>query len=229
MGIGEHQQKSDDKAELEGCLTPLTNRDPEKAADIPKQGIWQKLRSHTVPLLYVIVGAAISVIVIIILAAHLSVRTSTGSDKYTAYPEKLPGEKHETKVEDFRCTDDWILFEGKCLFFSSQLEPWTDSLNFCKARNSSLAIFDNVKETNFFIETRFKSNYWIGLSRAQNDSGWIGTDEKYYSETRFTIHRNQPYQGEPENVYLNGDGFKSENGNYPKKCICSKRFSSYPP
>lgn len=229
MGIGEHQQKTEVKAELEGCLTPLTNKDPEKAANNTKEGIWQKLRSPRVPLLYVIVGAAISVTVIIILTALLSGRAPTGSDKYTACPEKLPGEKHETKVEAFRCTDDWILFEGKCLFFSSQLEIWTDSLNFCKARNSSLAIFDNVKETNFFIETRFKSNYWIGLSRAQNDSGWIGTDEKYYSETRFTINRNRPYQGEPENVYLNGDGFKSENGNYPKKCICSKRFSSYPP
>ncbi|XP_073451681.1 C-type lectin domain family 2 member F-like isoform X1 [Aquarana catesbeiana] len=253
MGIREHEQKSDIKAELEGYSTPFTNRylekaedyheqgystpftdidremcadnhgsstpftyrDPEMCADNHDQGIWQKLRSHTVPSLCVIVGAAISVTVIIILAALLSVRGDT------------PERKVVNSSTDVQCKDGWILYEGKCYYISVQRDTWTNSQNFCKSHNSSLAIIDNEKELNFLNLLKF-NKYWIGLSRTQDDSGWVWTDGTLHSETLFNIYRIPAVSGESENVFLNGDGFRSHSGRYLNKYICSKSFLGHP-
>lgn len=197
-----------------GSSTPFTYRDPEMCADNHDQGIWQKLRSHTVPLLYVIVGAA-TLVIVIILAALLSVRGDT------------PERKVVNGSTDVQCMDDWILYRGKCYYFSDKIDTWTDSQNFCNLNNSSLAIIDNEKELNFL--NLLKSNYWIGLSRTQDDSGWVWTNGTFYSETLFNIYRKPTVPGESENVFLSGHGFRSESGRYLKKYICRKSFLGHPP
>ncbi|XP_040217240.1 C-type lectin domain family 2 member F-like [Rana temporaria] len=222
MGFGKHQPKSDDQAEEKEHLTPLTDSDSEKTADNPKEhmkkhkGTWQKLKSPRVPRLYVLIGSALSVTLITIFIALLFVR------------EKTP----ETRVVEspicVQCEDDWILYRGKCYYLSDQIDTWTDSQDFCKSHNSSLAIIDNEKEKNFFNLLN-SNNYWIGLSRTQDDSGWVWTDGTFYSETIFYIGRRPIEPGESENVYLNGEGFKSDSGRYPRKWICSKSFLGHSP
>ncbi|XP_040217243.1 C-type lectin domain family 2 member D-like [Rana temporaria] len=231
MRIGERQPESDAKAAEEGCLAPLTNKDSEKSADNPKEGFWQKLRSSTVTLRYVVVGAPILVtviIILIILTARSSVRASAESDEVLTFLEKSTGETTETKVVEVRCEDDWILYRGKFYYISDQIATWTDSQNFCKSHDSSLAIIHNAKEKNF-LNLLNSNNYWIGLSRTQDDSGWVWNDGTFYSKTIFDIHRRPVSPGESENVYLNGDGFKSDSGRYPKKWICSKSFLGHSP
>ncbi|PIO15840.1 hypothetical protein AB205_0058590 [Aquarana catesbeiana] len=123
--------------------------------------------------------------------------------------------------------DDWVLYRGKCYHFSDQSATWNNSQNFCESHNSSLAIIDNEKEMNFF--NLLKSNYWIGLSRTQDDSGWVWTNGTLHSETIFNIVRQKLNRGEAEHVYQNDKGFKSDSGRYKKKWICSKRFSNHSP
>ncbi|XP_040217238.1 C-type lectin domain family 2 member F-like [Rana temporaria] len=181
-----------------------------------EEGIWQKLRSSTVPSLYVVIGAAILVILIIFLAALLCVR----------------GEKPQTEVVAVpiyvKCEDDWISYRGKCYYISDKIATWTDSQNFCKLHDSSLAIIDNEKEMNF-LNLLKSNNLWIGLSRTQDDSDWVWTDGTFFSETTFDIHRKPTAPDDSEHVFLNGDGFKSDSGRYPKKWICSKSFLGHPP
>ncbi|XP_073451668.1 C-type lectin domain family 2 member D2-like [Aquarana catesbeiana] len=207
-----------------------------------EEGIWQKLRSSTVPLLYAIIGAAILVTVIIILAALLAVRgiwqklrSPRNPSLYVIIaailvtviiiiliifiPSALRGAEKTPETKEAQCMDDWILYRGKCYYFSVQRDTWTDSQNFCKSHNSSLAIIDNEKELNFLNLIKY-NNYWIGLSRTQDDSGWVWTDGTFYSETIFYIYRKPTIPGDTEHVYLNGEGFRSESGRYPKKWIC---------
>ncbi|PIO26721.1 hypothetical protein AB205_0156240 [Aquarana catesbeiana] len=119
---------------------------------------------------------------------------------------------------DVRCMEGWYLIEGKCYFFSNHRDTWNNSKNFCKSHNSSLAIIDNEKEKTFL--SLQGSNYWIGLSRAQDNSGWVWTDGTPYSETLFNIFRHPTISSESEHVYLDSECFKSANGKQPMKCIC---------
>ncbi|XP_040190613.1 C-type lectin domain family 2 member D2-like [Rana temporaria] len=180
-------------------------------ADNPKQGIWQKLKSFKVPLLYVLIGAPIFLIIV---CAIYAITALTGKD-----PAFLA---ISTGAE---CKDDWFLYRGKCYYTSDRPDTWTDSQNFCKSHNSSLAIIDNEREMNF-LNLLNSNNYWIGLSRTQDDSGWVWTNGTFYSGTLFNITRKPTASNETEHVYLNGKGFHSHSGRYAIKYICSKSVRS---
>ncbi|XP_077311748.1 natural killer cells antigen CD94-like isoform X1 [Lithobates pipiens] len=184
MGIVKHSGDPKDKTLEEGYLNPLTGKSQEKTANKSK-GFCEKLRTSTVPLVFVLVGATILVTVILILSS-LSVRTSTQSDKDLQSLEISTGKTLEAKVVEgptcVQCMEDWVLYRGTCYYFSDQSDTWNNSQNFCKSQNSSLAIICNEKELKFL--NLLKSNkYWIGLSRTQDNSGWVWTDGTLHSET----------------------------------------------
>ncbi|XP_077311756.1 C-type lectin domain family 2 member H-like [Lithobates pipiens] len=232
MGIVKHSGESKDIVIEEGCLNRLTNKDTENGECNHKQDlrkrIWQKQTSVRLLVLPVLVGVLL--IVIITLAVLLSLRDCR-NDKDPAYTERSPEETPETIVLKGStaavCMDDWVLYGGKCYYFSDKLDTWNNSQNFCKSHNSSLAIIHNEKERNIF--NLLKSNYWIGLSRTQDDSGWVWTDGTFHSEVKFKIVRAKLDPGEAEHVYQNDKGFKSDSGIYKKKWICSNRFSNHSP
>ncbi|XP_077311755.1 C-type lectin domain family 2 member H-like [Lithobates pipiens] len=252
MEFANHSGEPKDKALEEGCLNPLTNKDTKNGERNHKQdlkklvGIWQKQKSVRVLVLRVLVGVLL--IVIITLAVLLSLRACR-NDKDPAYTERSPEETPETKVVEgstaAQCMDDWVLYRGTCYYFSNKTDTWNNSQNFCKSHDSSLAIIHNKKELNYI--NLLKSNYWIGLSRTQDDSGWVWTDGTFHSEikdlnsakrlsspkqirmNRFKIVRTKLDPGEAEHVYYNDEGFKSDSGRYKKKWICSNRFSNHSP
>ncbi|XP_073451669.1 C-type lectin domain family 2 member E-like isoform X1 [Aquarana catesbeiana] len=182
----------------------ISKTKPEILQDLSRYGT-KKHISESV--LYIILTFAL--INIVIVAALWTVYSARGKA-----PERIY----------VQCMDDWVLYRGKCYYFSDQIHTWKNSQNFCKSNNSSLAIIDNEKEMKF-LNLLSTNKYWIGLSRAKNDSGWVGTDGTFYSETISYITRLAD-PGESEHVYLNGEGFKSGSGRYPKKWICSKRLIS---
>ncbi|XP_077311749.1 NKG2-D type II integral membrane protein-like isoform X2 [Lithobates pipiens] len=168
MGIVKHSGDPKDKTLEEGYLNPLTGKSQEKTANKSK-GFCEKLRTSTVPLVFVLVGATILVTVILILSS-LSVRSKTLEAKVVEGPTCV------------QCMEDWVLYRGTCYYFSDQSDTWNNSQNFCKSQNSSLAIICNEKELKFL--NLLKSNkYWIGLSRTQDNSGWVWTDGTLHSET----------------------------------------------
>ncbi|XP_073451672.1 C-type lectin domain family 2 member A-like isoform X2 [Aquarana catesbeiana] len=188
---------------MKGSLNHLTDKYYKKPAYHNTQEMWQKPWSTRRCVLLVywfwIVVSFVLVLVVV-----------------------FPKEKAPERI-NVQCMDDWVLYRGKCYYFSDKLDTWMNSQNFCKSHNSSLAIIDNEKEMKF-LNLLSTNKYWIGLSRAKNDSGWVGTDGTFYSKTISVITRNIPDPGESEHVYLNGEGFKSGSGKYPKKWICSKRL-----
>lgn len=228
MWIGESQHDSQKKTLKEGCLAPLTNRDPETRADNPKQGQPQKLRSATVPLFYVLVGAAILVTLIIILAALYGTalrgndKDPTSLERSTAEVLLMPTQKLVTIY--IQCENGWILYRGKCYYLSDNLDTWTNSQKFCQLHNSSLATIDNGVEYKMLNRIKGGSNHWIGLSRTGDNSGWVWTNGTPYLENLFKIDSLFLDPSELACAFLNHDGVKSGSEKNVKRWICSKHL-----
>ncbi|XP_040217254.1 C-type lectin domain family 2 member F-like [Rana temporaria] len=221
-----------DKQEIS---TPLTKGDPEKAAYNDKQGfpisftngvtekaacyniqgIWQKLWSikvRLVPFLIIAIILAISIPVVAVVAYRSGETATTGK------------EKPIFKDRYAECMANWTHYKDKCYFFSKDDNTWDNSQNFCQVRNSSLVIIDSEKELSVINHHRCNDNYWIGLSRTQDNSGWVWTNKTLYSETFFNITRLKISSGHSEHVFLNHDDVKSGSGEELYKWICYKKL-----
>nr|XP_020671467.1 C-type lectin domain family 2 member D-like [Pogona vitticeps] len=71
------------------------------------------------------------------------------------------------------CPPLWIMFEGKCYYFSKEGKNWTSSQTFCSSYGASLARI-TTNEKDFIMWLKGKTPYWIGLGRDRDQSWkWI--------------------------------------------------------
>ncbi|XP_039598345.1 CD209 antigen-like protein B, partial [Polypterus senegalus] len=79
------------------------------------------------------------------------------------------------------CPNDWVLFNSKCYFFSTDKLTWQQSQKQCKKIRGNLVIVENELEQTF-LNNRINTNecedkvYWIGLNdqKTEGEFVWVG-------------------------------------------------------
>nr|XP_008119898.1 PREDICTED: C-type lectin domain family 7 member A isoform X1 [Anolis carolinensis] len=74
------------------------------------------------------------------------------------------------------CPENWILYQGKCLLFSTEKKSWTESKESCDAHSSRLLITRSWQPGQLAGLLRNRE-YWIGLRKTQEEKtrSWIWT------------------------------------------------------
>nr|XP_028575576.1 C-type lectin domain family 2 member D-like [Podarcis muralis] len=111
------------------------------------------------------------------------------------------------------CPAGWIVYEGKCYFFSEEEKNWTSAQSFCISQGSSLAEIQCEHEKVFMFRFKGEADHWIGLQKDFNDT-WIWADGSEYSNTLVV-------KGSENCAYLSKKFVIPSHCNIPKKWICS--------
>nr|XP_028573403.1 C-type lectin domain family 2 member B-like [Podarcis muralis] len=111
------------------------------------------------------------------------------------------------------CPAGWIVYEGKCYFFSEEERNWTSAQRFCISQGSSLATIQSELEKVFMLRFKGEADHWIGLRKDFNDT-WIWADGSEYSNTLVV-------KGSENCAYLSKEFAIASRCHIPIKWICS--------
>ncbi|XP_067320829.1 C-type lectin domain family 2 member B-like [Anolis sagrei] len=117
-----------------------------------------------------------------------------------------------TRVAKDWCPEDWILYQGKCLFFSTETRNWERSQVACEALSSRLLITRSWQAGQ--LQGLLASNYyWIGL-RKWFTQPWTWVDGSRYHGKELASYDTC--------AYLNNGETKVYGCSYPLAYICEK-------
>ncbi|XP_069347050.1 killer cell lectin-like receptor subfamily F member 2 isoform X1 [Eulemur rufifrons] len=75
------------------------------------------------------------------------------------------------------CPSEWLKYQGKCYWFSTEMKTWSDSYVYCLERKSHLLIIQDQSEMAFIQKNLKQSNYlWIGLNVTSMNKTWTWVD-----------------------------------------------------
>ncbi|XP_060124831.1 C-type lectin domain family 5 member A isoform X2 [Zootoca vivipara] len=74
------------------------------------------------------------------------------------------------------CPIRWVLYAGKCYFFSAQEKTWDESQENCAQSNSHLAVVNNKAELMFLLNRTNHLEYFIGLTQQGSKGPWRWID-----------------------------------------------------
>ncbi|XP_077781386.1 uncharacterized protein LOC114591959 [Podarcis muralis] len=111
------------------------------------------------------------------------------------------------------CPAGWIVYGGKCYFFSEEERNWASAQSFCISQGSSLAKIQNELEKVFMLRFKGEADHWIGLRKDFNDT-WIWADRSEYSNTLVV-------KGSENCAYLSKEFAIASRCHIPIKWICS--------
>ncbi|XP_039738633.1 C-type lectin domain family 17, member A [Pteropus medius] len=75
------------------------------------------------------------------------------------------------------CPEGWLLFEGKCYYFSTSTKSWDEARKFCQENYSHLVIISSIAEQNFVSKAhRSPRVHWLGLSDRDHEGEWKWLD-----------------------------------------------------
>ncbi|CAI5767980.1 Hypothetical predicted protein [Podarcis lilfordi] len=111
------------------------------------------------------------------------------------------------------CPAPWIVYGGKCYFFSEEERNWTSAQSFCSSQGSSLAAIQSELEKVFMLRFKGEADHWIGLRKDFNDT-WIWADGSEYSN-RLVV------KGSKNCAYLSKEFVIASRCHIPIKWICS--------
>uniref|UniRef100_A0A8C8YP72 Killer cell lectin like receptor F1 n=1 Tax=Prolemur simus TaxID=1328070 RepID=A0A8C8YP72_PROSS len=75
------------------------------------------------------------------------------------------------------CPSEWLKYQGKCYWFSTEMKTWSDSYVYCLGRKSHLLIIQDQSEMAFIQKNLKQSNYvWIGLNITSMKKTWTWVD-----------------------------------------------------
>ncbi|XP_010280823.1 PREDICTED: C-type lectin domain family 2 member D-like [Phaethon lepturus] len=115
----------------------------------------------------------------------------------------------------FRCPFDWIGYRGKCYYFLDAEGNWTSSQDNCSALGASLAMLDSVEDLSFAMRYKGISEYWIGLSREDEEQPWKWVNDSHLAH-RFQIRSGGLC------AYLNDSGLSSSRCSTERSWVCNK-------
>ncbi|CAI5796781.1 C-type lectin domain-containing protein [Podarcis lilfordi] len=78
------------------------------------------------------------------------------------------------------CPIRWVLYAGKCYFFSAEEKTWNDSQEDCAQSNAHLAVVNNKAELMFLFNRTNHFEYFIGLTQQGSKGLWRWIDNRAY-------------------------------------------------
>uniref|UniRef100_A0A670K0U1 C-type lectin domain-containing protein n=1 Tax=Podarcis muralis TaxID=64176 RepID=A0A670K0U1_PODMU len=78
------------------------------------------------------------------------------------------------------CPIRWVLYAGKCYFFSAEEKTWNDSQEDCAQSNAYLAVVNNKAELMFLFNRTNHFEYFIGLTQQGSKGLWRWIDNRAY-------------------------------------------------
>ncbi|XP_005312724.2 C-type lectin domain family 2 member D-like [Chrysemys picta bellii] len=70
------------------------------------------------------------------------------------------------------CPNGWVVFQGKCYYFSETEGNWTYSRSNCSSLGAFLAGIDTQQDMDFMLRYRDPRDHWFGLQREQDLRPW---------------------------------------------------------
>ncbi|XP_008695697.1 early activation antigen CD69 [Ursus maritimus] len=125
------------------------------------------------------------------------------------YISPLPSNSHVSS-----CSDDWIGYQRKCYFISTEKKGWTLAQNFCYEQGATLAFIDSEKDMSFLKQYVGTTNHWIGL-KTEDGQTWKWSNGKEFNNW-FNL------TGSENCAFLNSTGVSSTACGKNLSSICSK-------
>ncbi|NXM70293.1 CLC2H protein, partial [Serilophus lunatus] len=116
----------------------------------------------------------------------------------------------------FQCPFDWIMYRGKCYYFSeAERRNWTSSQDNCSALGASLAMLDSMEDLSFLMRYKGTSEHWIGLLREDEQRQWQWVNHSVLSHL-FRV------RGDGLCAYLDDNGLSSSHCSTERSWVCNK-------
>ncbi|XP_054974420.1 early activation antigen CD69 [Sorex araneus] len=112
------------------------------------------------------------------------------------------------------CSDDWIGYQRKCYFISTEKKNWTSAQNECSKHGATLAYVDSEKDMMFLMRYVSRTKHWIGLKKEGNQT-WRWANGREF-------HNWFSLSGSENCVFLNGTEVSSTECEKRLHWICNK-------
>ncbi|XP_006875540.1 PREDICTED: killer cell lectin-like receptor subfamily F member 2 [Chrysochloris asiatica] len=108
------------------------------------------------------------------------------TDKNTDFPQKV--NTSSLTGNNYKCSSDWLLNQGKCYWFSTSFKTWKESQHDCEKLQAHLLVIHDLKEL-IFIQNTIKPGHlgWIGLHITSEGNLWTWIDEHFLDPQLFLV------------------------------------------
>ncbi|XP_077052230.1 immune-related, lectin-like receptor 4 isoform X2 [Siphateles boraxobius] len=112
------------------------------------------------------------------------------NENFTAFSAVLQDMHHwkhnlSKALDDSACPKDWEYHAGKCYYFSTNTLDWNKSRDTCISDGGHLVIINSKDEQEFLmsiIKTKYKKQFWIGLTDEKKEGQWLWVDNTQLSQ-----------------------------------------------
>ncbi|MGH0115075.1 UNVERIFIED_CONTAM: hypothetical protein FKN15_070595 [Acipenser sinensis] len=118
--------------------------------------------------------------------SELEKNYSNISEKYSALDQYCPITDTSSKERVCEaCPQNWVLFNGKCYYFSTDRMNWNSSRDNCTSMGGHLVIIESEAEQEFIHSQtgRIRDFFWIGLSDEVTEGEFLWVDNTPPSTT----------------------------------------------
>nr|QNH72454.1 toxin candidate TRINITY_DN20653_c5_g3_i1.p1 [Ceriantheomorphe brasiliensis] len=93
------------------------------------------------------------------------------------------------QVSGAGCPCGWVLYDGKCYYFSTEKKSWDDARQMCLEQHGDLASI-NTAQQQAFIDNQLKClnndiKFWIGANDKANEGTFVWSDGSTMSYTNW--------------------------------------------
>ncbi|XP_040828140.1 early activation antigen CD69 [Ochotona curzoniae] len=112
------------------------------------------------------------------------------------------------------CSDDWVGYQRKCYYFSTETHSWPLAHNSCSRLGATLAVVDSAKDMIFLKRYAGRTDHWTGLKKEAGQS-WKWPNGKEFNNW-FNL------TGSENCAFLNSTSIGSAECERDLHWICSK-------